>query len=115
MFGKVKIGDTEVGMCCMASCDFYFKQIFGLDPLKLASEDLDGATATDLFMKLGFVMAKFYELKSRAKMRELCEDDYIDWLDQFDRAEYAEALEQIADIYSGNKTESSKAKKEDGQ
>ena len=48
-------------------------------------------------------------------MEELNEDDYLDWLDQFDRADYQEALADVADVYNGQKQEKSTPKKEEDQ
>lgn len=116
MYGEVKIGDKKVPMLSMASCDIYYERIFNEDPLRIqVTAGDDGATAVQLFMKMGFVMAKFAELKSREKMRELNEDDYLDWLDQFDRADYQEALADVADVYNGQKQEKSTPKKEKDQ
>lgn len=113
MFKIVKIGNDEVPMMAMASCDLYYEKIFGEDPLRVQVEaGNDGVVATKLFMRMGFVMAKFAELKSREKMRELNEDDYFDWLDQFERADYMDALEEIVDVYNSEKEEKSTPKKE---
>ncbi len=112
MYDTVKIGEKEVPMLCMASCNVYYKQVFGEDPLKIINETERGnAEAVDLFSKMGFIMAKHAELKSRKLMRELTEDDYVDFLDQFKNADYLEALDKIADVYNGHKAETSEPKK----
>lgn len=112
MYGEIKIGDKKVPMLAMASTDIYYKRIFHEDPLVIQSTKMDDiAFQLDMTMKLGFVMAKFFELKTPTKMRELTEDDYIDWLDQFGREEYYDALEDIRKVYEGQQIGTSEAKK----
>lgn len=112
MYGEIKIGDKTVPMLAMASTDVYYKRIFHEDPLVIqASKSNDIALQLDMTMKLGFVMAKFFELKTPQKMRELTEDHYIEWLDQFGREEYYEAIEDIRKVYEGQQIGTSEAKK----
>ena len=114
MYGEIKIGNTTVPMLAMASTDIYYKRIFHEDPLKIQMEaykNEDMAAQVDMTMKLGFVMAKFYQLKTASKMRELNEDDYVDWLDQFGREELVDALGDIRSIYEGQQIGTSEAKK----
>lgn len=118
MYKVVKIGDSEVPMMAMASCDLYFKNVFGEDPLRVqSSDDSDGIDMMDFCLKIGFIMAKFAELKSRQAMKQLTEDDYIDWLDSFEREDLMDLdkMAEIIDVYQGNKKETSTPKKEDDQ
>ena len=118
MFTKVKIGDKEVPMMAMASTDHYYKNTFGEDPLALMTDpDLDVARMIDLVTKLGFIMAKFAELKQRKEMLKLNEDAYYDWLDQFEREDLIndETLVAIQDVYQGNKKTSSEIKNQEDQ
>lgn len=102
-------------MLSLASVDIFYLHIFHEDPIKKqARDDLDEGDMIELMSKMGFVMAKYAELKDRKKMRELNEDDYIEWLEQFDRGEFIAALEDISATYSGqNLTHTSEKKSND--
>lgn len=117
MYQEVKIGEKKFPMLAMASCDFYYKNCFGEDPIKIQSDkDLwTDAAATELMMGMGFIMAKFAELRSRKEMLKLNEDAYLEWLDQFTRAEYLDALMDIMSVYNGSRVENSTPKKEEDQ
>ena len=111
MYGEIRIGEKTVPMLALASADIYYKQIFREDPVKIqASGNYDAADAINLFMRMGFVMAKYAELKSSAEMRKLNEDNFTDWLDQFDRGEFYSAIEDIKRVYEGQKVGTSESK-----
>ena len=111
MYRVIKIGDKEVPMLSMASVDVYYKRVFREDPLiKLADKDDDNAAKVSLAFPMGFIMAKFAELKDRKKMMQLTEDDYLDWLDQFEYGDYVEAAADIILTYYGQKAGSAHEK-----
>ena len=86
------------------------KKTLSADLKKLQEEKPD----EDLFQKMGFVMAKFYELKaSRKEMAKLNEDAYLDWLEQFEYADYVAAVGDIAEVYEGQTVSTSQEKKEE--
>lgn len=114
MYGVVKIGDKDVPMLAMASCDDYYKKIFHEDSLDALTGGSDGAK-NEAMKRVAFVMAKFAETKSRKEMIKLTEGDYIDWLDGFDIADFREAGTEITDIYMGNKKTTSQEKKDNAQ
>lgn len=112
MYNLVKIGSKEVPMLCMASADVYYRTIFHEDPIKLqAGKDFDSGDLINFLERMGFVMAKFAELKERKEMFKLTEENFLDWLDQFDRAEYMNALAEIRMTYEGQAVTTSDAKK----
>lgn len=114
MFNNVKIGERMVPMMAMASCDVYYRNIFHEDAIKLQTKkDLDEGDLVNFIMKMGFVMAKFAEVKDRKEMNKLNEDSYLDWLDQFDRAEYLSALGDVRLTYEGQAVTVSDSKKKD--
>lgn len=114
MFNNVKIGERTIPMMAMASCDVYYRNIFHEDAIKLQTKkDLDEGDLVNFIMKMGFVMAKFAELKDRKEMNKLNEDSYLDWLDQFDRAEYLSALGDVRLTYEGQAVTVSDSKKKD--
>lgn len=117
MFNVVKIGSEDVPMLAMASVDVYYRQIFHEDAIKLQSgKDFDEADLINFLERMGFVMAKFAELKERKAMAKLNEEAFLDFLDRFDRADYLNALGDIRDTYEGQNITNSDAKKNsDGQ
>lgn len=112
MYQEVKIGDKTVPMMAMASVDYFYEQIFHEDPIKLqAAETFDTGALFKLVEKMGYVMAKFAELKDRNEMRKLNMDSFMEWLDQFERSAYMEALPAIRAVYEGQVITHSEAKK----
>lgn len=111
MFNVVKIGDKEVPMLSLASVDVYYQHIFHEDPLKVQTSATDYSEAIGFYNRMGFVMAKFAEVKSRKGMLELNEGDFMDWLDQFDRRDLMEALEAVQATYDGQTVTYADAKK----
>lgn len=111
----VKIGGKEVPMMAMASINIYYKRIFGRDPIKVqATKDYDLGDQINLYLEMGFVMAKFYELKAdRKEMAKLNEDAYMDWLEQFEYADYMAAVPAITELYEGQSASTSQEKKEE--
>lgn len=110
MYNLVKIGDKAVPMLCMASTDLYYKNIFHADPLP----EIEKAGETDaigIFQRMAFVMAKFAELHDRKKMLMLSEDDFLAWLDNFERGELMEALGDVQKTYLGQTITEATAKK----
>lgn len=113
MYQIVQIGDKEISMLAMASCDLYYRQIFGDDPIRIqAGKDVSEGDMIELLERMGFVMAKFAELRSRKEMLKLNEDAFLDWMDQFERADYLNALADIRLVYEGEKVTTSKEKKQ---
>lgn len=112
MFNVVFIGEKGVPMLAMASVDLYYKQIFHEDAVKLQSgKDFGEGDLINFLSRMGFVMAKFAELKDRKEMAKLNEDAFFDWMDGFDRAEYLNALGDIRATYEGQMVPASEAKK----
>lgn len=92
----VKIGETDVQLCVCASIIPCYRNIFNEDFLRKASAEPDNI---DLFLRMGFVMAKFAELGDRAKVNRLTPNDYMDWLDQFRSGEIVTAAADIATVF----------------
>lgn len=114
MYNVVKIGEKEIPMLCMASVDTSYWHIFHEDPIKLQSTGAaDDGDIINFVMKMGFVMAKFAELKDGKKLRALTEDDFLDWLDQFERTDYLNALVDVRLTYEGQSVTIADAKKKE--
>lgn len=116
MYNVVKIGSEPVPMLAMASVDLYYRQIFHEDAIKLQSgKDFDEGDLINFTMRMGFVMAKFAELKDRKAMSKLNEDAFLEWLDNFERADYLGALAEIRAVYEGQSLTDADAKKNTGE
>ena len=113
MFNIVKIGEEDVPMLSMASIDLYYRTIFHEDPIKLQSKGADEGDLLNFVMRMGFVMAKFAELRDRKKMTALTEDDFLAWLDDFERLDYLNALVDVRMTYEGQSVTTSDAKKKE--
>ena len=54
MYQIVQIGDKEIPMLAMASCDLYYRQIFHDDPIKLqAGKDVSEGDMIELLERMG--------------------------------------------------------------
>lgn len=116
MYKVVHIGDHEVPMLAMASVDNYYVHIFGEDPVEVLEKAGDTnvySHAVEMFKRMGFVMAKYAELKDRKALFRLTFDNYLDWLDQFDRKDLSDAIGEIREVYEGQKGTTVEPKKKD--
>ena len=111
MFKVIRIGEKEVPMLSMASVDVYYRNIFHEDPIALQAKGMDDGETIVFVMKMGFVMAKYAELKSREEMRSLNEDSYLEWLDDMERMDYLTALPDIRAVYEGQNLSTAEVKK----
>lgn len=110
----VKIGETEVMMRSSAATAIRYRNTFQEDIMKelmaMDPEKMD-AKVIEKIQKLGYIMARSAE---RADMTTLTEDDYLEWLDQFDTIDIMQASKDILMLYLGNKVSSSELKKTEG-
>lgn len=98
MFGKVKIGSKEVELLANAATPYRYNQIFHDDYMKKVSGETSEAEKIDLFVRLGFVMAKQAE---GADMNKLNEDMFFEWLEGFEANDLFEAAGDISLFYAG--------------
>lgn len=117
MYKEVKIGEKTVPMLAMASVDYYYKNIFGEDPIKKQLNDPSSEDMIDLIAKMGFVMAQFAERKCRKEMAKVNEEMFYEWLDEFKREDLfdTEKLAEIQDVYEGNTSTTSESKNAEDQ
>ena len=111
MYKVVRIGDKEVPMLAMASADVYYKRVFHEDPLRVVTDSEGNGDRTALLFQMGFILAKAAE-KDRKGMMALTENDYLDWLEQFEYGDYVAALADVAAVYYGQKATTSQEKKD---
>lgn len=117
---KIKIGDREVEMLAMSSCNFYYRRLFGEDPFELqaqaASREGGAAMGITFAMQMGFVMKKAAEAHGdRTIMNALTLDEYLDWIDQFNTFDFAEPSGPIIELYATQNKSRSLEKKEGGE
>lgn len=115
MYKVVKVGEKEVPMLAMASANIYYKRVFGEDPIVLqADKDMSSGENINFCLRMGYILATCAKAKGdRAKLAEMSEDGFLDWLDQFDTAALVEASPEIATVYNGQGRSASVSKKED--
>lgn len=111
MYNIVKIGNKDVPMLSMASVDIYYRNVFHEDPLVVQTTDSDPGKVVAFYERMGFIMAEFAERKTRERMRELREDDFLDWMDSFDRLDLMNALGDIQKTYDGQSVSNTDEKK----
>ena len=100
MFGKVKIGTSEIEMLANAATPYRFKQVFRMDYLKaINAEDSDGFDKVDLFVKMGFIMAS---QAAGADMAKLTEESFYEWLSAFEPMDVNMSVDKIATLFNGN-------------
>lgn len=122
MYKIIDIGDEQVALLAKASTNVFYKQVFHEDPIAMQTRDnITNADQIDFSQRLTFVMSKQAEAQAavtagdvpsvRDFMQTVTEDDYIDWLDQFDFMALQEALGDAMSVYTANSNSTSKAKK----
>lgn len=99
MFGVVNIGGKDVEMLANAATPYRFNQVFKDDFLQRATSGNEAAQV-DLFIKVGFIMAKQAEKKT--DISKLNVESFYKWLEDFEPTAMTEAVTEIANIYSGN-------------
>ena len=111
MYRTVRVGEKDIPMLSMASVDVYYRNIFREDPIAMQAKGMDDGETIVFIMRMGFVMAKFAELKDRKEMRSLNEDSYLEWLDCLERSDYLAALPEIRAVYEGQNLNVAEVKK----
>lgn len=115
MLRTIKLGDKAVEMKATASTDIYYRNIFGIDPIK--EQSAQGFGPADLICmmeRMAFVMA-MQASRDRSAMGDLNPDAYLDWMDDFDRVDIMNAVPALRALYEGQKAPSSVQKKTGGK
>ena len=112
MYGELKVKDPKgedrtVPMLANAATPIRFKMLFHVD-LQSGIIGAEGGFDIDVVSKLAFVMAK---QAAKVDMSKLNEQQYVDWLEDFDSMAFVTAAQDIISIYTGSKDGNSKAKK----
>lgn len=98
MYGKIKIGETETGFLANASTPFRFKNVFNIDLIAVLAKGDEGAV--DDYERLAFIMAKQAE---KADLSTLTDEDFYQWLEQYEFDDLIEAIPAVVGLYMRNK------------
>ena len=96
LYETIKIGNDDVTLCSCGSTIKCYKDVFGEDFLTALSKD---ATDMNNYLQMGFVMAKFAELKERDAVSRLTKSDFLDWCDKYTTGDLVVAVEKVATIF----------------
>lgn len=109
MYGTITAGDKQIEMAADAASLYYYRKVFQEDFLKLTQ---DGDDNTDLFQKMGFIMAMQAKHKDKpSELQKLTFETFLTWLSEFEPLDLILATQQIMDIYYQQAATTSKAKK----
>lgn len=112
MYGEIVLksptGEKRtVPMMANAATLIRYKQLFHSD-LLTGIVNAEGNFDVDVVSKLAFVMAK---QAAKVDLNAQNMDTYIEWLEDFDSMAFIENINEIVEIYSNSKGNSSKQKK----
>ena len=122
MYKVIAIGQEKIPILSKASTNMYYKSVFHEDPITVQSkDDVENAERIYFSQKLTFIMMKQAEAQEavtagkassiRDFMQKVTEDDYLDWLDQFDFMDLQESFEEVLEVYTASNKSTSTAKK----
>lgn len=116
MRDTVAIGDKNVEMLSNGLTDVAYRQIFHEDAIKIQYEmgDNDIASILNMMYQMGFIMAKAAELPFQELM-ELKKEAFWEWVEQFDRSDYINALPDVRMVYEGQRVTTAESKKNQDQ
>ena len=110
----ITIGAAEVELCSNAAVPLYYKRVFeGDDLLSHFNRDEDGAVRTEVQFRLLFIEAMIARGLSTGEMIKLREEDYIDWLAQFDYLAALEGAQEALSCFLGEDTDGEDTGEED--
>lgn len=117
MYREIKIGDKVVPMLAKASCNIYFKSIFGEDPIRItaqaAKDGLEDEAGVHFAWRMAYVFAMAAEAQGhREKMLNLNEETYAEWLDQFETSDLFAVMGEVMTLYNGERPDSKEKKAE---
>jgi len=112
----IEIGGKSVPMVAFASANHYYRRVFDEDPFvfqtKAANTENGEGLSVTFSMQMGYIMARMAEANGdRGKLSRLSLDDYLDWVDQFESYDLAEATGEIFALYTSQSEHKSQEKK----
>lgn len=118
MFGKVKLqtvdGPKDIPMLANGTTSMRHRQVFHEDLMTILNKLLNNPTDdsivdSDLSSRMAYIMASAADPEK--DMNTLSQDDYMEWLEQFEAYAFAVAASDIGAIYWANQSATSKGKK----
>lgn len=99
--------ERTVPMLANAATPIRYKMMFGKDLMNatiFSGGDLD----LEIISRLAYILSK---QAAKVDMSRLSDDDYIDWLEDFDSMAFVDSAQDIFSVYIGSRNNTSKAKK----
>ena len=113
MYREIKVGEQSIPMKATAATALRYRHVFGQDLMtEFQKVENDTGLGMSALQQLAFIMACAADPEK--DMNRLNEEAYIEWLDNFEPLDFAEAAEDIIDLYAGNTKSLSEVKKKDG-
>lgn len=113
MYREITIGKESVPMKATAATALRYRHVFGADLMtEFQSVGNDGGLGMNALQQLSYIMACAAD--PTKDMNRLNEVTYMDWLENFEPLDFADAAEGIIDLYLGNTKELSEVKKKEG-
>lgn len=105
----LKIGEKDIELLSNARTSIYYTQLFHKDFFKIAltafSTEIPPVNETK---EIAFIMNKQAE---KADFNSISEEDFYNWLEQFEELDMVNASDQIVGVYLGNTEGSAESKK----
>lgn len=113
MYREITIGKESVPMKATAATALRYRHVFGEDLMtEFQRVDNDSGLGMNALQQLSYIMACAADPEK--DMNRLNEVTYMDWLEHFDPLDFADAAEDIVDLYLGNTKGLSEVKKKAG-
>ena len=113
MYREIKIGELSIPMKATAATALRYRHVFGQDIMtEFQNVGQDTGLGMSALQQLAFIMACAADPEK--DMGKLNEEAYMEWLDMFEPLDFAEAAEDIIDLYMGNTKSLSEVKKKAG-
>ena len=113
MYREIKIGEMSIPMKATAATALRYRHVFGQDIMtEFQNVGQDTGLGMSALQQLAFIMACAADPEK--DMNKLNEEAYMEWLDKFEPLDFAEAAEEVIDLYVGNTKSLSEVKKKAG-
>lgn len=100
MFKTVNIEGKEIELLANAATPFRFKQVFKTDLFSIFTNAEKAETeGFEAVTELAYIMARQAE---KADMNKLNQEDFMSWLEGFGSMAFAEAAEEILNVYTSS-------------
>ena len=113
MYREIKVGEMSIPMKATAATALRYRHVFGQDLMtEFQNVEQDTGLGMSALQQLAFIMA--CSADPEKDMSKLNEELYMDWLDNFEPLDFADAAEDIVNLYVGNTKSLSEVKKKAG-